>query len=309
MVPEYTYENFEKITKYPLRKYLATFLSFLDVEQINIINYFNGISKKPDIASFDKLKLLIKESETLNEVIINHANNFTTVDFWELVDVIEDVKIKLQSIDNASKWLRSSITKNNFNPNPELDYILHQRQTLEDVSGNILSSNDRDNDWSDIAMHNDLEEEDYTPGGGNILKLVFENGQSLRLQSVVDNIQGDKVYGLDLQKKLEFSDNDLTVLGYKDTIRQAADILGRLRKGDNPEFPEDGVQSTLAVGSNIGSVTFPSIFRQMFATFATDDTFKSFAITDIKQEQDTVQIEYSVETRRDEIISNGVMIP
>lgn len=125
-------------------------------------------------------------------------------------------------------------------------------------------------------------------------------------------IFGESVYGKDLQKKLEFADDDLKVLGYKETIRQAFEIALNLRRGDNPEFPNDGLQSSLVIGQNLNSILYPSLLRQLYDVFAKDDTMRSIAIVDVKHGnsglKDTVELAVQAETRIGELIDNLIII-
>jgi hypothetical protein len=132
------------------------------------------------------------------------------------------------------------------------------------------------------------------------------------VQSVVDVIFGESVYGKDLQQKLEFENDDLKVLGYQETIKQAFNIALNLRRGDNPEFPNDGLQSSLIIGQNLNSILYPSILRQLYDTFAKDDTMKSIAITNINHNnigiKDTVELDIQAETRIGEIINDLIIV-
>lgn len=304
-----TFDQFEVQTRFPLKDFLTDFATFVSRQSKDITSFYNGNTKSPNIKSFNKLSELRERVRELESVIISNQDRFMTTDFWEVLEMVEDIKIKLDTIDNTSKWLRSVITKNSFNPNPETDYILTQQQTLEKVANNELSSQDPDTEWLNIALRNDLSEEDYTSAGGIKMKLSLQNSTStLRLQTVVDNMQGEKIYGIDLDRNLHFVNNDLATLTPAKSIRQAVEILAGLRKGDNPEFPNDGLQSSLIVGSNLGSIAFPSVVRQMYETFQKDDTLKSFQITKIEQLQDAVFIEFEVNTRLSELLTQTITL-
>jgi len=139
----------------------------------------------------------------------------------------------------------------------EFDFTLKQNQTIENLIQDIGSSN-RDQDWINLALRNDLKEEDYTPEGGVVLKATFQNNAKIEILSVLDNIQGTNVYGKDIYRRFIFEDNDLLSLSPENTIHQAFDINIELRRGDNPEFANDGLQSSLIVGSNLNSILYPS---------------------------------------------------
>jgi len=302
-IPEGSIEDFTRATRYPLQDYFNRCVEFMDFHRLNIISYYSGYSSRPNEVSFSKLKRLLKQADAVESAVENNANNLRSAALWELYDVISDMKSALDTINNSSKWLRSAITKNNFSPDVEVEVTLNQLQTLEQLTGTILGSTNRDQDWVRLALRNDLHEEAYTPEGGNKLQVSYKNRATIRLNSVVDNISGEKVYGIDLQRKLEFKDNDLVALSYKDTLIQSVTILAKLRQGDTPEFPGDGIKSSLVVGSNKNSISYPVLFRQYYSTFRRDDTLKALAITNIVDEQDSLAIEFQVETRLGEVVT------
>jgi len=174
-------------------------------------------------------------------------------------------------------------------------------QTLENLSKTV-GSVDVENDWIKIALRNDLAEEDYTTEGGNVLSIAFRNKLKINIQSIVDNIDGEKIYGIDINKQITFIDDDLQALSYQDTIKQTVDVLANLRMGHTPEFPLDGVQSKLVVGSNRNSVAYPILFRQLYSTFQKDDTLKSFAVKKIENTEDILEMDFEVETRFGEVV-------
>lgn len=300
-------EEFEVKIGYPLSKYLSDYVKFNMTDSISIVSYYAGETSKPNTLAFNKLTELIKRSKRLNEVVNSFRSSFNRTDFWDLVELIEDVRVKLETIDNGSKWLRSSITNKNFNSTQEIDHTLEGRQTLEKVSSDIAGSSDKENDWVRLALRNDITEEDYTTSGGTRMKLTAEDtGPSL--DSVVDNLTGENIYGKDLNRTLTFTDNDLEALTPAKTIKQSVEILSQLRQGDNPEFETFGIQTALTVGSNYASFAYPTLFRQLSDTFKSDDTLKSFKILKLERHEDGIFLEFEVESRMGEFLVQNITI-
>lgn len=300
-------EEYEDITGYPLSQYLSDFNTFAQSDATEIVNYYGGLVRVPYAPAFASLRKLLKASDRVNEITASFRDKFSRTDFWELLILLEGIRGKLWTIDNASRWSRSSITKNNFSPTQEIDYTQNARQTLEQIASDIAGSEDRDTDWVRIALRNDLTEEDYTPEGGAVIKLTTEQaGPSV--ETVVDNLIGENIYGKDIYRKLTYVDSDLQVLTPKETIKQAVDINSQLRQGDNPEFPEDGIAKALVVGSNYASFTYSALFRQMFSTFQKDDTLKNFKLTKVEPRQDALFLEFEVETRMGEFLVQSITI-
>lgn len=309
LIPDEYLDEFEVITSYDLRKYFNDFINFLDFHYPQIISYYEGSMTTPNAISFERLNYLLKETVRVLDLIRINSESFGNYAYYVILHNIEQIQLKLQSTDNASRWLRSSITKNNFNPRTQIDYTLHQRQSLEDVSFKVRNSPDFLNDWAQIALKNDLEEEDYTTEGGVVIKLDFLNSNRLVLNSVVDNIDSAlKSYGIDIYRVTTFEDNDLKVLSYRDTLFQSVEILAQLKQGDNPDFPQLGRNEGLFVGGNISSFAYPVLIRQLLATFATDDSLKNLKITNISRKADALYIEFEVETRAGDIVQQSTFV-
>jgi hypothetical protein len=297
-----TINEFELITQYPLTFFFINFKSFIDKDYSNIISYYSGDINSLNNTSFNNLKNLKEDIENIFSIFSLNKNTFSNYKWWLLIDQIEKIDSSLQLIDNTSKWLRSTISKGNFNPNPEVDIPFKQGQTLESIERDVLGSEDWLNTWSSLAIKNDLREEDYTPEAGFLIKANFDyTFNNFRISSIVDNPIGDRILGLDLNKKLQFVDNDLLALTPKETFYQNAYILINLRQYDNPEFFKQGIEPTLIVGSNVNSLTYPVLFRQITALFKADDTIKAFTIININRVQDSVSIEFQIESRLGDI--------
>lgn len=306
-LPKDTISDFEKITNFKLTEYLKDYVDFTNVGRLKVIDYYSGRSGAPNTDAFKALDYLLVSSRDLVAVIDGNENRLSDGRFWELIELLSEIETSISTIDNSSKWLRSAITKGNYSPQIEIDRVLRQFQTIEGVASET-GSNNPDNDWINISLRNDLKEEDYTPSGGNILKVIGSNRFSLQLRTVVDNISGKKVYGIDLNRRLTFTDNDLEALSYDDTIKQTVSILANLKRGDTPEFPEDGIQTSLVSGANRNTVAYQILIRQYINTFERDDTLKALKIVDIKTVQDSLAISFEIETRLSEIIQERGVI-
>lgn len=294
-------EEFKQITRYDIRNYFEELASFLDNNQPRIISYYKGETTIIHTESFNKLKSLLKETGKILELIEYNQKLLNNYKWWLFVAQIEDSQNTLETIDKSPKWLRSVASNVNFVTNPEVTLVLKQGETLEQLSRRRLSFDDWDNEWSDVAVRNNLKEEDYTPEGGVFLKVSFKNTFSPEVTSIVDTLEGDNIYGRDILKKTTFEDNDLKILQPIDTFYQAVEILINLKKEDNPEFPQQGYNEKLVVGSNVNFLNFPALIRQLTETFRTDDTITSITVLDFKRDQDAVFIEYQVEGRLGDI--------
>jgi hypothetical protein len=299
-------DDFESITKFDIRTYLTDYTTFNDIHYQKIINFYTQVSDVFPQSSFDFLKKLRSSSNELIDVLSSNSASLSHYKFWILTEFIEDIITSLNTANNSSRWTRSSIVNYNYSNNTQVDLVTRQNQSLEDLERELSSENPEE-DWVDTALINQLREEDYTPEGGVFLKATFKTNKTISLESVVDNLDSSqKTYGKDLYRKLTIVNNDLQTLPYRDTIQQAVEIISSMRRGDNPIFPEDGVDHSLVVGNNFVGAFYPTVFRQLAATFAKDDTFSSFAILNIDKQLENTVVYFQVETRVGDFFNNKI---
>lgn len=300
--------KFEDYTKYPLSKYLDECGAFFQNSFPLIADYFNGKSKKVESKHLNEHKRLLKESDKVNEQFKNNSQKLKTVDFWLLIDFCEELRTKLQTTSKLSKYLRSSRTDFSFSNGFAHPYTMGNEQTMESISEVILQDLTSEDDWTNIALQNDLKEVQWEIDGGTKLTLFRERFIQNFVTSVIDNMIGEKIYGLDIQKKFEFENDDLKVLSYKDTAIQTVNILANLKKGDIPEFKDLGVNAGLYVGSNIANLAYSSIVREITKVFASDDLFINFQIKEIKLKEDAFFISFQIETKYKLLVQSTALI-
>lgn len=306
-------DEFSKITGKDIAGYFSAANEFFRGDYNTIANYYSGtlksISSRP-FANFDKIKELNKD---VLESFKEHSRQFNNLKWWLLIEQIEEIDNRLATLSKIYKWARSSATKVAYDPSFQLDYVLKQNQTLESVAAKMEGSDNENDDWVNIAIKNDIEEEDYTVNGGTSLQLSFNNEVSgFKINSVVDTIKGKSIYGKDLYKKIQWiKDNgylNLKVLNYDETIKQAVTILTTLKKNDNPDNPNNGLQNGLVAGTNRSLFNFPVIVRQMSQTFANDDTLKNFKINNLSRDQDNMNMSFTIMTRLNEVIAENTSL-
>ncbi|MBC7948987.1 MAG: hypothetical protein H7Y42_13970 [Chitinophagaceae bacterium] len=304
------FDEFLRITGRDISRYFVNALNFFNSDYNTIVKYYSGALDNISSTPFSNFDALEEENKQVFAVFQQNSRQFNNLKWWLLVEQMEEIDNRLKTLRNINKWSRSSLTKVGYDPNIQAEYVLKQNQTIENVSKDLMQSDKPNDDWADIAIQNVLEEEDYTTEGGNDLKLRFNRGvRNLRINCVVDVINDKSIYGKDLNRRIQFDsdENDLEVLGYDDTIRQAVEILSNLRKNDNPDNPNAGLQSTLVAGSNRAMFNAPVIIRQFNQTFAGDDTLKNFNINGLGLDQDNLTIDYVVQTRLDETFSDQII--
>ena len=251
---------------------------------------------------------MIQESDKINALLKVHSNSFQKIDDWNLLEFIEGIRIKLQTVNNLSKWTRSSLTQNSWSsPAIQTNYQLKRFQNLEDVTLGILNDNNNQNDWSGLAVENNLFESDYSIQGGSVIEITQPLGTSpnLFLNSIVDNLSGEKLYGIDFNNQINWINNDLAILSYIDTVKQATITLVTIKKGDVPEFYDMGVDSSLLTGNDVGSLSYVSLIRQLTQLFATDDSLRNFQVNSFSYKGGVSYVDFSIDTFYD-LVYNSV---
>lgn len=295
ILPQKTFDEFYNITGIELKDFYNRVIDFLTNDQTNIINYYSGRTIIVPSDSIKNLESLLKECKSLLTEISLHTDILNNVYWWDLQENLQEIEINLDKIKQISLFLRS-------NTNKEIGTIISQpisyNETVETILDDKYSYTDAQNQSQTVLIKNNYIEEDYTPDSGISIDInSTQTSNFFQLNSILDNdIQGEKLYGYDINRKITFEDNDLQVLEPKDTILQTINILTSLLKKNNPEFPKDGLDLGLLVGTSVGSLSFPTILRQLVSLFKTDDTISNFSVVDIKNVDDKVEIEFEVTT-------------
>lgn len=300
-----TFDRFKDRTHIDIQQFFTDFVNFFDNYYQNITDYYTiGSELNSDtLIALSNLNTSAKQIKgvfnTLQSILSNYYDN------WELLDQFEDCCIKIETVYNSNKWFRANKGLT-FDSKTEKTFILRQNQTLTSLADEIGYS-DPNNDWVELALRNNLREDDYTEDGGVNLKVVFQNNSEYSLKGVLAPITGQSIYGLDINKKITYVDDDIDTLDNTETRDQAFSILMNLFKGNVPEFIADGIDKGLT-GSNINSFQYPIVIRQMSDIFAKDDLFKSVGISNIYREQDNVFMTVSAKTRVGDVLGENLKL-
>lgn len=295
--------KFKTVTGYNLQKYLLGVEEFTSNHLSRIVEYYTGGSKNLPSPSIRLLESLRRESQSIDHIININSHRFTTTDWWDLLDLLEDTKLKLDTTNQIPKWGRVSLLLSTLG-NTKLDTLLTKGRTVENLVKVSLGSSNEHQDWYDIAISNDLREESYSSNTTTKLRVSIIGSESFSIKSVVDTIDSETIKGKDLDKKLTWSsDNDLKILTPTETFLQSVNILAKLMKGDNPEFTSQGFSKDLIVGQNINSISYPILIRQISELFSTDDTIDTFTVTDISKLKDSISMEVEIQSRSGEMFN------
>ena len=289
-------------------QYLDRWYLFMQDDYPVILQYFNGSRERLDEEITIELSELTEQLDLIIQQSRLRSSQLTTFVMWDLVEYLDDIYQELVLIPSIWKFLRSAKTNFNYTNSFEFSHHMVTRETIEDVSSDLLGGANYQNNWQDIAIRNNLLEEDYNNDGGQklILTLPLNSVNLVSINSIVDSPQGLKVLGLDIQKEIEIIDNDLVVLSYEETYRQSAGILFLVMKGEIPEFRFMG--RDVLVGKNVKSFGTTAIARQLQQTFATDDSMTNLQLLELTLKGSDVFLRAQVQSRLNTVASEQLQI-
>lgn len=303
--------EFKSITSVDAQTYFTNAQTFLSTSYNRIVAYYSGKQSQANQSDFANFTQLQKDTESILALFRLSSKQLSNLKFWLLLDHVEDIDSRLSSLAKINKWSKSSLTNFGYDPAQQALYTLKSRQTLERVSQDVLGTATPDDDWVDIALTNQLREEDYTTAGGVTVQLSFPTiNNGITINSVVAVMVGNAIYGVDFDQKIQFDEDaeDLLILSPEDTVTQSLNILANLKKNSNPDFPDLGLQSSVIIGASRASLNFPVIIRQMTEAFASDDSFKNFTLLSIQIVDDSLQISFQVQTRLNETKTGTITV-
>lgn len=302
-------DSFRVATLYDVKDFFNKYLDFVENEYSNIINYYNGSSNVAPSTSFSKLTYLVKEQKKVIDAFVLNSSSLENYKFWALLEYVEDIGHTLETAKNSSRWLRASVTQDGYKQQVISEYMTAQGQSLEGLERSVIKSTSYRDSWVTTALENNITEDDYNLDGGYLIKIIYKNNASLFLEGVVDAIdEPKKTYGLDIDKRIAFEDSDLVVLSYEHTITQCAKILTDLKREDDPAYPDRGINVKAIVGNTQLGVTYPTLFRELAGNFATDDSFRSLSIIDVRKELDVVYVDFTVETKAGDFFNKSITL-
>ncbi len=271
--------EFDRATGLNLDVHLDAFVAFTESSYPALDAYFAGVTPTLDTTAYNELLRLRTDNLRALQEYQNRSGQWKNYGMYEVLDTLETIQLHLDTALNLPRYARAGADRSSFVTNSVFDTPLRNGQTLENLARNGLLAENPEDDWIDLAISNDLREVDYGPETeSQSLQAPLLSTLRVRVESVVDTMQGSNLLGRDMARRIRFYNDDLQVLNGPATYTQAVEILGGMFKGDNPEFPEQGVDARLVVGTNTASIFHSLITRQLNDLFSGDDTIASLEI-------------------------------
>jgi hypothetical protein len=283
--------SFQNITKFDLRQYFIDYRDFLTNDFPDVSNYYAGKTETIDAAKIKRLKDLITRSRNLLQQFSTFDTKFSNVGFWELQQYCQDLNETLERITKLPKYNRVSKSPRGYKPYIQASYSVGGMRTMEDVAREIGETTTE----SELILNNDLEEENYDIDKLSNINALVNNTSGVVVDTILETPVGNRVYGRDIQRKIEIEGNDLKIVEWEDNVEQKVEILLMLEQGDIPEMPNLG--RAVIEGSNYRDYNYTELLTDLRNVFYQDDLFAYVGITDVSYKDGDISVNVEVNTK------------
>lgn len=282
--------EFENITKFELLQYFTDYSDFLQNDYSEVYAYYSGNSESIDNAKLTTLSTLLNKSNNLMRIFQEFAGKLGNVGYWELQQYCQDLKDTLERISKLPKYCRTAKTCRGYKPYVQVNEDIGGMKTIADLAdqlGNITEN--------ELILNNDLEEGDYEIDKLSSITALVENQTNVVVSTIMEQPIGKRIYGKDIQRKIDFSDNDLTIVKYEDNVEQKTEILLEINKGDVPEIPNFG--KTVVSGQTYSGYNYGELMSDLQDNFLQDDLFDNVTISDIDYDNGDLYATVKIQTK------------
>lgn len=282
--------EFENITKFSLLKYFQDYQDFMQNDYSEVYAYYSGLSESVDSEKINKINSLLTRSNSLIRTFQTFSGKLVNVGYWELQQYCQDLKDTLERISKLPKYLRTAKTCRGYKPYIQVSENIGGMMTIQDVADKIGNITEEE-----LILNNDLEEENYEIDKLSQITAFIDNKSNVVVSTIMEQPIGRKIYGKDVNRKITFVDNDLSVVEYESNIEQKCDILLKLVKGDIPEFPKLGKNITISGGYN--NFNYAELLSDLKDSFLQDDLFDDIKIIDIAIDNGDIFVVCNIQTK------------
>lgn len=291
MISEVAYK-FQEITKFDLQKYFLDYADFMRNKFPYIHAYYGGETESIDASHMDALHSLIERSDNLIRLFSTFGAKLGNVGYWELQNYCQDLRDTLYKVEKLPKYLRTSKTSRGYKPYIQSEVNVGGYKDFKDISELV---GDEEITEENLILNNDLEEEDYEIDELKQANIYVRNNSGVTVETILEPPIGNRIYGKDIDVKIEFADDDINVKKYEDNVKQKIEILLQLRTGDIPEFPTLGRSKT--VGDNLTDFNYADLMRELQGIFLQDDLFADVSVDDISIKSGDVNVTLDILTK------------
>ena len=290
--------KYDSITKFGLQQFLERYRDFMLTDYNNVYNYFAGKTEGVDGRSMKELRELTVQCRNACAQFKNFANRLNTCDFWELQEYVTNMNETLEKINILPKFLRTTPSKRGYTQSVEVQGTVGDLKTMDDLANSVNNANnDNTESWIRLMQNNDLNENDWEIDRMSSVNVFVNNATQVVVETVLDIPSGERVYGIDIDRKITFAENDLALKKYTKNVEQKCDILIMLNKGDVPENMNFGVNASLYSGT-VRDYSYTKICSEMRDTFMQNDLFEDVTVEDaVYDGNGSIQLSVDISTK------------
>lgn len=282
--------EFENITKFALLDYLIKYRDFLQNDYSDIYAYYSGNTETINVEKLNTLSELLSSSNDLIRTFQTFSGKLGNVGYWELQRYCQDLRDTLERINKLSKYCRTAKTSRGYKPYVQVSGEIGGMKTVQDLANQVGGITE-----NELIMNNDLQEQDYEIDKLKEIRALVNNKSDVIVTTILEQPVGRKIYGRDINRKISFTDNDLSIVEYEDNVDQKCGILLELNKGDVPEFPNFG--KNLSPGSMLNKINYAELILDIRENFEQDDLFEDVNIIDISADKTSGDVSLVVEIK------------
>lgn len=290
--------EFQSVTKFPLIDYLSRYRDFMLDSYPALNSYFSGESEKIDNFHLNELKTLTADSKKLMSQFKNFANKFSNCGYWELMEYLDGLNDTLEKINKLPKFRRTCLGKRGYLPSVEVESSVGDMRTMEDVANSVKELNSDNTNWIDLMINNDLNEFDWEIDELSPVNVYVNNAVDVVVTTIIDMPIGERIYGKDLNRKIEFENNDLKICEFEDNIDQKCNILLELNRGDVPEDMLFGKHVGL-IGSSIKQYGYSELINDITNNFLQNDLFEYVSVNSFNFSNGNLIVSVDIKTKYD----------
>lgn len=282
--------EFENITKFALLDYLIKYRNFLQNDYSDIYAYYSGSVETINVEKLNTLSELLSLSDDLIRTFQTFSGKLGNVGYWELQRYCQDLRDTLERISKLPKYCRTAKTSRGYKPYVQVNGEIGGMKTVQDLANQLGGMTE-----NELIMNNDLQEQDYEIDKLKEIRALVNNKNDITVTTILEQPIGRKIYGQDINRKISFTDNDLSIVKYEDNVEQKCSVLLELNKGDVPEFPNFGKNTSMGVGMN--RYNYAELILDIRENFEQDDLFEDVNIVDISADKSTGDISLIIEVK------------
>lgn len=283
--------EFQSITKFELLQFFTDYRNFLQDDYSDIYSYYSGNSETVDVHKISRMNDLLIRSDDLTRTFQTFAGKLGNVGYWELQQYCQDLKDTIERISKLPKYCRTAKTCRGYKPYIQVSEDIGGMKTIQDLSNQLGVGVTEE----ELILNNDLEEDGWEIDKLSQITALVNNNSDIVVETIIEQPIGNRIYGRDIDRKISFKDNDLSVVEYENNVEQKCEILLELNRGDIPEFPFLG--KNFISGSSYNNYNYAELVSDIKDNFFQDDLFESVDVVDIKFVDGDIYVTCEIKTK------------